>query len=88
MLLVKALEYLFIKRTSQCLGEAFIHKLLGILVLGIALQYVSFKWSEIGFTKHAVVKNILYGLLLGATVFLIAYGIEFFMQTGRNAVRH
>lgn len=69
-------EY-FILRTDQTFwGEAFVHKLIGIVILCIIVKITSFTFKEIGFSKENIIQNLLKGLLFGLSVFTFAYSIE------------
>ena len=69
-------EY-FGPRTDQSfVGEAFIHKLIGIAILCIAVKRMALAFKEIGFSKEHIVGDLLKGLLFGTSIFAVAYGVE------------
>lgn len=77
--LFRCIEY-FVLRTDQTFwGEAFLHKLVGILILCIIIKYLSCNVAYIGFCKNEVLKHICMGLLFGLAVFTIAYSLEIFL---------
>lgn len=72
----RILEY-FILRTDQTfLGEAFIHKLIGIAVLFVVIKLFDFNFKEIGFANSKVILYISMGLAFGSVIFLLAYSVE------------
>ena len=84
--LFRAVEYFVLRTDQSVFGEAFIHKLAGIFLLVLILRYYSAGFGDIGFTARRAGRFILYGLLLGAAVFFVAYGAEYAlqMQKGQN----
>jgi len=76
----RAVEYLLIRTDQGIIGEAFIHKLIGCVLLGVTLYLINLRWRDIGFKIEDFVLHTCYGLLLGCIVFVIAYGTEFILQ--------
>ena len=83
--LFRVIEYLVIRTDRIIIGEAFLHKLVGILVLGICLHLFHRKWSAIGFSAEGFGRNTLFGLLLGVATFGVAYGVEYFQAAQSQA---
>lgn len=72
----RILEY-FVLRTDQTwVGEAIVHKVLGIVILFGVSACVKFTVPQIGFVKEKAFLNLLKGLAFGCGVFVIAYGVE------------
>ena len=72
---------LFILRTDQTwVGEAIIHKLLGIVIMSIIACRLGFKPEEIGFSKGKSILKVFYGLAFGFAVYGIAYAAEIIMS--------
>ncbi len=76
----RGFEYLILRTDRSVFGEAFLHKLVGIVILFFTLRYLSVAWREIGFTRAKRGQFLLYGLFLGLFAFVPAYGVEFMMQ--------
>ena len=77
----RILEY-FILRTDQTfLGEAFIHKLIGVAVLFVVIKLFDFNFKEIGFANSKAILYISMGLAFGSVIFLLAYSVEILILT-------
>ena len=77
----RAIEYFLLRTDQTIVGEAFIHKLAGIALLAAALVLIGYKWRDIGFLPNKFLSDTGKGLLLGAGVFIVAYGTEMIIQT-------
>lgn len=82
--MARVLEYFWIRTDETVLSENFLHKVFGILILAVALNFLHYKWEEIGFKKDGIVFGILKGMLLGLCCFAVAYSIECLILFYRN----
>ena len=69
-------EYFVLKTDESVIGENFIHKACGIVVIFAALFASGLHWRDIGFIRADRLKNIGFGLALGAGFYTIAYAVE------------
>ena len=76
----RGIEYFLLRTDQTVLGEAFIHKLLGIALLAVFLGVLKYKWRDIGFRLSQFIRDTGKGVLLGGGVFILAYGVELIMQ--------
>lgn len=74
--IARLIEYFGIRTDKTIIGEAFIHKIFGIIVLVIVLKITHMTISQIGFSKITVMKKLAAGLGFGLIMFAIGYGIE------------
>lgn len=71
------IEFLVIKTDQTIFGDNFICKLMGIIVLLIALKYFGYSFEDIGFIKNKILKSLFIGTFIGILSFTLAYSVEF-----------
>ena len=72
----RILEYFILRTDKTFFGEAFIHKILGIIILYIVAKSMSFNCENISFTRKKAIFYLGQGLLFGIFIYIISYGIE------------
>lgn len=85
---VRFIEYFALRTDETVIGENLIHKAAGIVLLFSVLKAANMKWSDIGFIKRGLAKNILLGLLLSAVCFAISYGAELILLSAQGNAAH
>lgn len=80
----RGFEY-FVLRTDQTFwGEAFLHKLIGIIIFYAAAKVYGMGLTDIGFQKEHIFRNLLKGLGFGAAIFAAAYLLEILILVTQN----
>lgn len=72
----RAVEYFLFRTDQTAIGEAFVHKLIGIALLIAVLPVLRLSFAESGFRVDDAIRGKLIGLALGLAVFAVAYGTE------------
>ena len=80
----RGLEYFLLRTDQTIIGEAFVHKLVGIALLAAALYAAKYKGRDIGLLPCRFVRDTGKGLLLGGGAFLLAYATEMIIQTANG----
>lgn len=81
----RTLEY-FVLRTDQTwVGEAIVHKVLGIVILFGVSACVKLTVTQIGFVKEKAFCNLVKGLAFGCSVFVLAYGVEIMIAVSQGS---
>ena len=73
---IRFVEYFLIETDKTAIGENVLHKVIGIILLALALKKINLTWRDIGFQRDGFVSGILKGLLLGSICFAVSFGLE------------
>ena len=84
LIFVHGFEAIVLRMDETFFGENFINKMFGILVIFAVLKLINGKWSDIGFAKTGIVKNIGIGFLIALCSFAVSYGIELIILKSRG----
>ena len=68
----RILEYFMLRTDQTWVGEAVVHKVIGILILLIAMKLLQFDRKEIGYTGETTLFYLMKGLALGLGVYTVA----------------
>lgn len=79
-------EYFVLRTDQTILGEAFIHKLFGIIVICLVVRRSGETLSDIGFVKNGYIRSAVKGLALGLSMFAIGYFVEILSVAADNSV--
>ena len=77
-------EYFALRTDQTFWGEAFVHKLIGIVILCAAVKILPFSFGEIGFAKKCAMRDLIKGLLFGLAIFAVAYGVEIVISSSQG----
>lgn len=80
-------EFFLLRTDRTLIGEAVIHKIIGIVILIIAAKILGYSRDEIGFKSGKDLFCILKGLAFGAGVFIIAYTTEIIVAISQGSFR-
>lgn len=84
LLSVHAFEAIFLRLDKTALGENFINKVFGIIVLFCVLKLLGWKWSDVGFSLKNFGKSICIGFVFAICTFVVAYTTEILILKGQG----
>lgn len=74
--LCRLLEYFVLRTDKTWVGEAVVHKIIGIMILYWAAKLLNAVPGDYGFARGKWGKGTIRGLAFGAVMFVCSYGIE------------
>lgn len=80
----RVFEYFFLRTDRTWIGEAIIHKLIGIGILFATVRLLQLTMREVGFVREKSLHNLLKGLAFGIGVFAIAYAVEILITVAQG----
>lgn len=83
----RIMEYFIIRTDQSIIGEAFIHKLLGLALMLLVLWKSDMRIADIGFVGRGIFQYLCAGIGLGVSVFLLGYGVEILFCMSQGTFR-
>lgn len=81
---LRGIEYFVLRTDETFWGEAFVHKLAGIVILYAVAKRYGFSARDIGFERGRAPWKLLAGLGFGTAVFALAYFVEIAVLAARQ----